>query len=78
MKELVLRGNVQGVACRYYCVENARALGMRATATNLPDGTVRVVLDTENDVAVKKFITFLRENPCNIRFWGTITGIEQH
>ncbi|HON78153.1 MAG TPA: acylphosphatase [Spirochaetota bacterium] len=77
MKELILRGRVQGVACRYYCIENAKALGLRASAENLLDGTVRVVLDTEDDSAVKKFITYLRENPRNVRFWGTITGIEQ-
>lgn len=77
MKELILRGKVQGVACRYYCIENARALGLRATATNLLDGTVRVVLDTEDEASIKKYISYLRENPCNVRFWGTITGIEQ-
>jgi acylphosphatase len=75
MKELILTGNVQGVACRYYCVENARHIGLHATATNLVDGSVRVVLETDDDLKVKLFAKNLRENPYGIRFWGSITNI---
>jgi acylphosphatase len=63
MKEIILSGHVQGVACRYYCVENARFIGLRATATNLSNGTVRVMLDTDDDDRVRTFIRNLLENP---------------
>ncbi len=76
MKEIILSGHVQGVACRYYCIENARYIGLRATATNLANGTVRVMLDTDDDDRVRTFIRNLIENPYGVRFWGTITDIK--
>jgi acylphosphatase len=76
MTELILSGRVQGVFCRHYCSQNAKKLGLRGSATNLADGTVQVVLDTDDENAVQQYIKVLRENPHGVRFWGSITGIK--
>ena len=76
MTELTLSGRVQGVFCRHYCSQNAKRLGLRGSATNLADGNVQVVLDTDDENAIQQYIRALRENPHGIRFWGSITGIK--
>jgi acylphosphatase len=38
-------GRVQGVGFRYWVRERALALGLRGSATNLDDGTVRVIAE---------------------------------
>jgi acylphosphatase len=38
-------GHVQGVGFRYWVRERAIALGLRGSATNLPDGQVSVVAE---------------------------------
>lgn len=76
MKELILRGSVQGVFCRHYCRENAKRLGIRGSATNLMDGSVRVLIDCDDDNILKQYIKSLRENPYNIRFYGSIRDIQ--
>lgn len=76
MTELILSGRVQGVFCRHYCSQNAKRLGLHGSATNLMDGTVQVVLDTDDDAAVQNYIRVLRENSFGVRFWGGITGIK--
>jgi acylphosphatase len=74
-KKLILSGRVQGVFCRYYCSQNARRLGLKGSATNLYDGTVQVLLDTDNEDIVNKFIEAIRFNPYNFRFYGSITSV---
>jgi acylphosphatase len=76
MKELILSGMVQGVFCRHYCSQNARALGISGAATNLTSGSVSVIIDTDDDETVKKYIKALRENPNRFRFMGNITRID--
>ncbi len=76
MTELIVSGRVQGVFCRHYCSQNARRLGLRGSASNLMDGTVRVVLDTDEDALIERYVRALRENPYGIRFWGSITGVK--
>ena len=76
MTELTLSGRVQGVFCRHYCSQNAKRQGLRGSATNLSDGTVQVILDTDDETAVQEYIRTLRENPFGVRFWGSITGIK--
>lgn len=73
-KELILTGRVQGVFCRHYCSQIARRLGIRGSATNLLDGSVRVVLDCD-DEAANSFIGALKNNPYNIRFYGQISNV---
>ncbi len=75
-KRLILHGVVQGVFCRYYCSENAKRLGVHGSASNLADGTVEVLLDTDDEGKVESFIHALKNNPYGIRFYGSITRID--
>lgn len=74
-KELILSGNVQGVFCRYYCSQNAKILGIRGSASNLRDGTVRVLLESDDEDLVQEYAKALKENPYDIRFYGKIQSI---
>jgi acylphosphatase len=76
MTELILTGRVQGVFCRHYCSQTAKRLGLRGSATNLMDGSVQVLLATDDETQISRYVQALRENPFGIRFWGSITGIE--
>lgn len=75
-KELILKGRVQGVACRYYCSQYGRKIGVRGAASNLYSGDVQVLLDTDDETVIEKYVRALRTNPLKVHFWGTITGIE--
>lgn len=73
--EIILKGRVQGVGCRYYTGRVASALKIYGSATNLSDGTVRVLLDVDNIAKVKKFIEALRKDCFNFHFWGNFSEI---
>jgi acylphosphatase len=75
-KQLILHGVVQGVFCRYYCSETAKRLGIHGSATNLYDGTVQVLLDTDDDALINSFIHALKTNPYGIRFYGSISRVD--
>jgi len=75
-KRLILHGVVQGVFCRYYCSETAKRLGLHGAATNLYDGTVEVLLDTDEVALVDSFILALKTNPYGIRFYGSISRVD--
>lgn len=75
-KRLILHGVVQGVFCRYYCSETAKRLGLHGSASNLADGTVEVLLDTDDTAMVESFIQALRTNPYGIRFYGSIKRVD--
>ncbi|MDH7553695.1 MAG: acylphosphatase [Spirochaetota bacterium] len=75
-KRLILHGVVQGVFCRYYCSETAKRFGLHGSATNLYDGTVEVLLDTNDDTLVDSFIDALKTNPYGIRFYGSISRVD--
>jgi acylphosphatase len=74
-KELILSGIVQGVFCRYYCNQNARRLGLRGAASNLPNGTVQVLLYSDDDNKIESYVKALKENPYDFRFFGRINNI---
>jgi acylphosphatase len=74
-KELILTGIVQGVFCRKYCKDNARRLGLKGSASNLSNGTVRVILDTDNDEKIKRYVNALKNNPFGYMFYGRIDDI---
>ncbi len=76
MTELILTGIVQGVFCRHYCSQTAKRLGLRGSATNLMDGSVQVILDTDDEEEISRFVQALKENSFGIRFFGKITGIK--
>ena len=75
-KKLILKGNVQGVFCRDYCSKNAQKLGLKGSATNLYDGTVQIILVTNNQDKINGFINAIKTNQYNFRFHGNITDIE--
>lgn len=74
-KELILTGRVQGVFCRKYCADNAKKLKIRGSATNLHDGSVRVIIDTDDSKKISDFINALKSNPFGINFYGRIDNI---
>ncbi|MCX7677949.1 MAG: acylphosphatase [Spirochaetes bacterium] len=78
MTELILRGRVQGVFCRHYCSQTAKRFGLHGSATNLWDGSVQVILATDDETLISQYIQALQNNPFGIRFFGKITDIEVH
>lgn len=74
--QLILSGNVQGVYCRAYCKNNAVKLNLKGSASNLFDGTVKVVLDTVDRRLIDEFIRCLKENPYHFNFYGQIDNIK--
>lgn len=76
MTELILTGMVQGVFCRHYCSQTAKRMGLRGSATNLMDGSVQVILVTDDEKKIAQYVQALKENSFGIRFFGKITGID--
>ncbi len=74
-KELILSGIVQGVFCRKYCGENARRLKLRGSATNLRDGTVRVIIDSDEEDRIERYVAALKANPFGFTFYGRIDDV---
>jgi len=59
---LLIHGHVQGVGFRYFCYEQATALGLTGYARNLPDGTVEAEVQGE-DEAVDRFARAVSRGP---------------
>jgi acylphosphatase len=74
-KELILRGIVQSVFCRKYCSDNAKKIGVKGSASNLNDGSVRVILDCDDEQTIYNYITALKQNPYDFRFYGRIDDV---
>ena len=74
--ELILQGRVQGVFCRAYCSEYGRRLRVRGSASNLRDGSVRVLLDTDDELLVQQYVSCLRNNPQGVHFYGAIDHVK--
>jgi len=74
--QLILSGKVQGVFCREYCSKTAKKLNLRGSATNRPDTTVKVLLDSDDKELINQYVKALKENPFGLRFYGVITQIE--
>ncbi|MDY6935089.1 MAG: acylphosphatase [Spirochaetota bacterium] len=75
-KELTLSGRVQGVFCRHYCSQNAKKLGIRGSASNLRDGTVRVILDCDEEEKIADFIRAIKNNLYGLTFYGHIDDVK--
>jgi len=75
-KRLILYGRVQGVLCRAYCSQYARMLKIRGSASNLSDGTVRVILDTEDPEVTQRYVSSITHNPGGLTFYGRIESVE--
>ncbi len=75
-KKVIVHGRVQGVFCRAYCSQYARERHIRGTASNLSDGTVRVILKTDDADLVNQFITDITTNPKGYTFYGKIVSVD--
>lgn len=75
-KRIILTGDVQGVFCRQYCSQYGRLLKIRGSATNQNDGSVRVLLDTDDADILKLYIYNVVNNPKGFRFFGKIDRVE--
>lgn len=75
-KKILLKGRVQGVGCRGYCAKYARQYGIKGSATNLSNGSVKLILDCKESTMLKDYINSLIQNPDRYPFFGKITGIE--
>ena len=75
-KKLILQGRVQGVFCRAYCSQYARERRIRGTASNLSDGSVRVLLNTDDMELVTQFISDIKNNPRGFTFYGRIESVD--
>ena len=75
-KKIILRGRVQGVFCRAYCSDYARSMHIHGSATNSPDGTVRLLLGTDDEDLIRRYIDALRNNPRDVSFYGRIDSVE--
>jgi len=74
--QLILEGRVQGVGCRYYCAKTARAMKLKGSASNISDGTVRVVIETDDQVKAASYAEALRLDKFKYGFYGRFTNIK--
>ncbi len=75
-RELILHGRVQGVCCRDYCSRYGKLMGLRGSASNLEDGSVQVLLATDDAAKADEYLRALVNNPSELRFYGRITRVE--
>jgi len=58
----IVLGSVQGVNFRYFAQRTAESLSITGTVQNLPDGSVKVVAESEEGT-LKEFIEILKQGP---------------
>jgi len=75
-KKLILRGIVQGVGCHQYCKSYAEDFGISGSTVDKMDGSVELLLNTDDNMLLKDFEKTLLSNPGNYLFWGHITDIK--
>ena len=63
---LLISGRVQGVAFRYYTIEEADRLGVLGWVRNLPDGRVEVVAEGEPE-RIEAFARWCHRGPALAR-----------
>ena len=69
----VVSGHVQGVGYRWFVRDLARSAGLSGSATNLPNGTVEVVVEGPED-DVEALVAAL-DGP---RAPGSVTRVDRH
>ena len=57
---IIVSGSVQGVSYRYYALREARHQGITGTVRNLPNGSVEIIAEGDED-QVSRFIEFCRK-----------------
>ncbi|MDP8023630.1 MAG: acylphosphatase [Nitrososphaeria archaeon] len=60
--EIKVKGLVQGVGYRAFAKRVAERLGLNGFAQNMPDGSVRIIVEGERD-AIEEFIGECRRGP---------------
>lgn len=73
-RKIILSGVVQGVGCRGYCARYARKLNIHGSATNLSNGSVCIIIKTDNEDVINLYMESLLSNPDRYYFYGRITG----
>ena len=63
---LIVKGRVQGVFYRAFCVEIAKELGLSGWVTNRSDGNVEILAQGQKSV-LEKFIEKAQKGPENAR-----------
>ena len=69
---LLVRGRVQGVAFRYYMVDQCRQLGVAGWVRNLADGSVEAEIEGDPK-AVESAVAWARQGPPAARVAEVIT-----
>ena len=62
--EIIVSGVVQGVGFRHYTREEALKIGVSGTVKNLPDGTVKILVEGPQ-VAVTNFLDWCHQGPAS-------------
>ncbi|HQO39024.1 MAG TPA: acylphosphatase [Spirochaetota bacterium] len=70
--KIILKGSVQGVGCRGYCARYARSHGLHGGATNQRDGSVCIIIDTDDKIIINSFMDSVITNPAGYAFFGRI------
>lgn len=65
-RRVVVRGVVQGVGYRWWCVREAARLGVAGWVRNLPTGAVELVAEGEAD-AVGRLVAWASSGPSSAR-----------
>ena len=72
-RRVLVSGRVQGVAFRWYTLEEARGLGLAGWVRNLPDGRVEVQCQGRTE-DVSTLLAWLEQGPPAAR----VSGIDVH
>jgi len=70
-QHMIVKGRVQGVGFRWSCRAQAVKLGLAGWVRNLPDGTVEVVVEGD-DQTVQQLVAWCRNGPAHAQ----VSGIE--
>jgi len=60
--DFIIKGRVQGVGFRYFCLVKAKSLGITGFVKNLSDGNVYVCAEGEKDILLH-FLDILKQGP---------------
>jgi len=70
-RRYIVKGRVQGVGFRYFTHRIAQELGVRGWVKNLPNGTVEVYAEGDED-PIEQLLTGIKKGP----FLGLVEDVE--
>ncbi len=65
--KILVSGRVQGVYFRFFTKKKADSFNIKGSATNLPDGRVEIIAETDDSMAIEKFIKWCHKGPVTAR-----------